>query len=280
MALPRPVVNAIRLHAARGQPDERYRVVTRGVHENEARAFDDALGEIHRVHQRARCRPWPPRPAISPGCCSGRRLCCRARDCRRSSRRTAPDTLCTRGCSASTCSATARLRARRTSRCSAPKISGVSASTAVPPAAASRSEQTPSAGFAVMPENESEPPQFSPSTASTPAVRRAVRPPRVRSSARSRARAASTVPRVPPLDCSVMPISAAAVALRPQVPVDLVHLAAQPQDDGGRNVGVSPARRRGCAGAGPHRDRRRGRSLRRGETPPRRPRSPAASRLR
>src|ERR1039458_3577389 len=59
-------------------------------------------------------------------------------------------------------SATCRLRARRTNRCSAPKISVVSASTAVAPISASISEQTPSAGFAVMPENESEPPQFSP----------------------------------------------------------------------------------------------------------------------
>ena len=59
--------------------------------------------------------------------------------------------------------ATARFRARRTSRCSAPKISVVSASTMAPPRSTIKSQQKPSAGFAVMPENESDPPQFSPS---------------------------------------------------------------------------------------------------------------------
>jgi hypothetical protein len=99
------------------------------------------------------------------------------------------------------------LRARRTNRCSAPKISVVSASTAEAPMAASISEHTPSAGFAVMPENESEPPQFSPSTMREAGTS-------TRSSAAPcsiirviSARAAATAPRVPPLDCSVMPTS-------------------------------------------------------------------------
>ena len=38
MALPRPVVNAIRLHAARRQAGERSRIVPRRVHEGEAGA--------------------------------------------------------------------------------------------------------------------------------------------------------------------------------------------------------------------------------------------------
>ncbi len=61
-------------------------------------------------------------------------------------------------------SATWRERARSTRRCSAPKISGVSARTAAAPMRASRSEQTPRAGLAVMPLKESEPPQLRPST--------------------------------------------------------------------------------------------------------------------
>src|SRR5205814_3569339 len=59
---------------------------------------------------------------------------------------------------------TSSLTERRVSRCSAPNTSGVSASTEVPPAPTSRSDATPRAGFAVMPEYPSEPPQFRPST--------------------------------------------------------------------------------------------------------------------
>src|ERR1700683_5479864 len=59
-------------------------------------------------------------------------------------------------------SAICRVRARFTSRGSAPKISVVSAGTGVPPHSLSRSEQYPRAGLAVMPENESDPPQLSP----------------------------------------------------------------------------------------------------------------------
>ena len=103
--------------------------------------------------------------------------------------------------------------------------------------AASRSEQYPRAGLAVIPEKESEPPQFSPSTildagasvrfsAAACSMKRAI----------SR-RAASVAPRVPPLPCSVSPASrSTARTARTQVVVDLVILAPQPQDDCRRNV--------------------------------------------
>ena len=45
---------------------------------------------------------------------------------------------------------------------SAPNISGTSVRTAVPPMAQRRSEKFPTTGFAVMPENPSEPPHLSP----------------------------------------------------------------------------------------------------------------------
>ena len=110
------------------RPVERNRIVAGRIHENEARRVD-ALGVIAPRPSAARCRPWPPRPAIFPGCWSARLPCCRAWDCRRSCPRSGSDIACSRATKPSSFSATCRLRARRTSRCSAPKISVVSAST-------------------------------------------------------------------------------------------------------------------------------------------------------
>src|SRR4029079_8201700 len=59
-------------------------------------------------------------------------------------------------------SPTARLTARRVSRCSAPEISGVSPRMLVPPCCTSGSEATPRAGLAVTPLLPSLPPQLVP----------------------------------------------------------------------------------------------------------------------
>src|SRR3954471_5553092 len=59
-------------------------------------------------------------------------------------------------------SPTARLRARRVSRCSAPYISDVSPIMLAPPWATSRSDATPTAGLAVTPLLPSLPPQLVP----------------------------------------------------------------------------------------------------------------------
>jgi len=66
-----------------------------------------------------------------------------------------------------------------------------------------------------MPEKESDPPQFSPSTSFEAGVSV-----RLSAAARSRnleisRRAASTAPRVPPLDCSVTPASGADLPASP-----------------------------------------------------------------
>ena len=86
-------------------------------------------------------------------------------------------------------------------------ISVVSASTADPPTSASMSEQYPRAGFAVMPENESDPPQFNPRISFEAGA--AVRPSDAARSIISliTLRAAATVAVVPPVFCSVIPCS-------------------------------------------------------------------------
>ena len=155
----------------------------------------------------ARCRPWPPRPAIFRGCWSARRPCCRGSDCRRSCRlRSGSGIACSFGCKLNSFSATCRFRARLTSRCSAPKISVVSASTG---GAADFGQQVGAmaqrgvggdAGegirsAAVQSEDDLRGGNFGPPLGGG----------LFDEAARSGGRAASTVPRVPPLVCSVMP---------------------------------------------------------------------------
>src|SRR5579885_1329804 len=188
--------------AAGRQSGERYRIVARRVHENKAgRAH--ALGVIDDIVQRGGSRlghrasdfsrMFDSPPSLFPGVGLSSKLLPAKRLKYAWYWRMHPSSF----------SATARLRARRTSRCSAPKISVVSASTADPPACAIRSEQTPSAGLAVMPLKESDPPQFSPRTIFDAGVSTRFSfdaRPIIRSISR---RAASTVARVPPLACSV-----------------------------------------------------------------------------
>jgi hypothetical protein len=69
------------------------------------------------------------------------------------------------------------------------------------------SEATPSAGFAVMPEKESEPPQFSPSTIFETGISTRLQAAAASMKRAISRRAASTVARVPPLSCRVIPFT-------------------------------------------------------------------------
>ena len=93
--------------------------------------------------------------------------------------------------------ATAGVAARLASRCSAPISSGVSARIEVHPSAISRSDATPRAGLAVIPDRASEPPHSRPNTMPDICIGSRLAPAASFTRLATSGRAASTVPSVP-----------------------------------------------------------------------------------
>ena len=132
MALPRPVVKAIRLQPPAARPVRETGIVARRVHEGEA-GGGDPLGVIVDVHQRRRAALGDGAERLLQDVAEAALLVAGARVVVEAALEAVQVALVLPDEASSSFSATSRLRARFTSRCSAPKISGVSARTDVPP---------------------------------------------------------------------------------------------------------------------------------------------------